>query len=193
MRRKIGSDDSGAPRTRVSSQPSRTIVGEVMSRDIPAVQPETSADTLANVLVERGLQGAPVVDDEGRLQGFVSLADLEREHAVRGDTLEEDAAELRTRTRGIDVRLPPGFHEDPIAHATVGEVMTRAPVLVHEATPLSTAVAVMAFENVDALPVVGADGCVRGVLYALDLVRWLARENGYPVPDRRPRRRRVTS
>ena len=126
-----------------------------------------------------------MVDDTGRLSGFVSLFDLEREHFERGDTGALDEAPLMARSRGYDYRLPAGFHADPIAHATVREVMARQPLAIPWSTPLATAAAMMAFEHLEALPVVNEVGEVAGVLFALDVVRWLAGHTSDGDPRRR--------
>lgn len=52
-------------------------VGEVMTRNFPAVSPETPIAELAKKLERTGHHGFPVTDDEGHLYGVVTLSDLE--------------------------------------------------------------------------------------------------------------------
>jgi CBS domain-containing protein len=61
-----------------------------------------------------------------------------------------------------------------------GEVMQRARAL-PAWTPLGKAAAIMASENIDLAIVVDYQQRVLGLLSALDIVRWLAREDGYVV------------
>lgn len=53
-------------------------VSEIMWTPVPAVGPETDLRRLARVLLDTHLPGLPVVDEEGRLQGFVSRSDILR-------------------------------------------------------------------------------------------------------------------
>jgi len=52
-----------------------------MSRDVVSVRPTATVDQVRAVLVSRRLKRVPVVNDEGRLQGLISRADLVRELA----------------------------------------------------------------------------------------------------------------
>ena len=60
---------------------SGTTVGDVMSRDVVSVRPSATVDHVRTVLVSRRLKRVPVVDEQGRLQGLISRADLVRELA----------------------------------------------------------------------------------------------------------------
>jgi CBS domain-containing protein len=193
MRRKVPSEGVSkvgrgvaARRTTASVKASSTdvplsaTVASVMTREVPCVGEDMSADSLAEFLLDRQLSGVPVVNGSNQLTGFVSLFDLEREHFMRGDT--EERVPLQARSRGYAYELPEGYHADPIAHATVAEVMTPTVLSIADSTPLPTAVAMMALENLEALPVLSPVGQVVGVLFSRDVVRWLAAQNGYLVP-----------
>jgi len=64
------------------------------------------------------------------------------------------------------------------ADFTAGQVMHRALAL-PSWTPIGKAAAIMSSENIDLAMVVDFDRHVQGLLTALDIVRWLAREDGY--------------
>ena len=49
---------------------------EIMTGQVIAVSPQDTVHQLARVLTEGGISGAPVRDDEGRLLGIVSEADV---------------------------------------------------------------------------------------------------------------------
>ena len=53
-------------------------VEQVMVTPVPAVHPETDIRRLARVLLDTGLPGLPVTEEDGRLVGFVSRADILR-------------------------------------------------------------------------------------------------------------------
>jgi CBS domain-containing protein len=49
-----------------------------MLTPIPSVSPQADMRRVATALVDSGLPGLPVVDDEGRVVGFVSRTDVLR-------------------------------------------------------------------------------------------------------------------
>lgn len=53
-------------------------VAERMRTPVPAVDPDTDVRRLAQVLAATGLPGLPVVDDAGRVQGYIGRGDLMR-------------------------------------------------------------------------------------------------------------------
>ena len=64
-----------------SGEMERTPVIAIMGRRVICVAPETSTALLRDLLLERGLTGAPVVNGDGGVLGFVSRADLLRSQA----------------------------------------------------------------------------------------------------------------
>jgi CBS domain-containing protein len=65
---------------------------------------------------------------------------------------------------------------------TVEDMMVCMAFMLRETTSLSRAAALMAYEEVHRLPVVSAEWQVVGMISALDVVRWLARNDGYVLP-----------
>ena len=53
-------------------------VAEVMVTPVPSVEPETDIRRVARVLIDTGLPGLPVADQQGRVIGFVSRTDILR-------------------------------------------------------------------------------------------------------------------
>lgn len=128
-----------------------TPIRAVMSREVVCITAALDCDEAAALLLERGLSGAPVVDDEGRPLGMLARSDLLR--ALR---------EVPTPATLIDVMMP-------IAYA------------LDENDALSRGAALMAAEGVHHLPVLGDFGRVVGMISTLDVTRWLARQAGYTV------------
>jgi CBS domain-containing protein len=54
------------------------LVVDVMWTPVPSVSPDTDIRRVARVLLDTGLPGLPVVDDEGKVTGFVSRSDILR-------------------------------------------------------------------------------------------------------------------
>jgi CBS domain-containing protein len=136
------------------------------------VRKDHSIEALAALLVTHRISGVPVIDDEGRPIGVVSKTDLVRERHENGDTVALDAAEGTSR-------IEDGFHELPISRGTVADVMTPVAITLHEHSSVSCAAALMAMEGLHRIVVVGEDDRVTGIVSALDIMRWLAVNDGY--------------
>src|SRR5690606_22199227 len=59
-----------------SRRRSPMLVGEIMSRPVVTVKPDTTVKELAALLVEKQISGVPVVDDKGAVSGVLSETDL---------------------------------------------------------------------------------------------------------------------
>jgi len=155
--------------------PRTTPVSAIMTREIVCVSPDYSVESLATLFLERAIHAAPVVDERCRLIGFVSMTDLVREQHDNADTDIGPPGATEPALRS-------GFHVEPLARATVGEVMTLDVLALHENTHIAQAAALMAFEGVHRVPIISGNGEVVGILSALDVLRWLAGQDGYVVP-----------
>ena len=69
-----------------------TPVREVMTDNPCAIHAETSLEQIESLMREHKIRRLPVVDDENRLQGFVSLADIAR--CCNTSDLEHELAEI---------------------------------------------------------------------------------------------------
>ena len=133
-----------------------TPVSEIMAKDVVAVRPELRVEDLEELLLARGISGAPVIDDAGRPIGVVSKTDL----VQRKDAAGAGATRVR-------------------------DIMMRTAFCLSERESIARAAGLMAFEGVHRVPVVGSRGMVTGVISPLDIMRWLARQHGYPIGNRR--------
>ena len=148
----------------------RRVVRDLMQRRVACVSRDVSLDTLAWWLLGHGLTSAPVIDDQGRLIGFVSMSDLVR--ALFADDVEPPVGESG---RGTLVRpREPGFHEIAVPRVTVADVMTPLAIAIGEHRSLAEAAAMMARGRVHQLAVVNTERRVVGLLSSLDLAQWLA-------------------
>lgn len=132
-----------------------TPVSEIMSRGVVQVKPELGLDALEELMLSHAISGAPVVDDHGRPIGIVSKTDL-----LHGN----------------------GSSSGP--RATVRDVMMRTAYCLAENEPITRAAGLMAYEGVHRVPIVDHGGAVVGVVSPLDIMRWLARQYGYPIGNR---------
>jgi CBS domain-containing protein len=153
----------------------RTPISEIMTKHVVCVRSDLDTRTLASLFLERGISGAPVVDDDARPIGIVSKTDLVRERYERADT--GTATEGDTRESSTLEEL--GFHTEPTQETTVAEIMMPVAFCLPANESIARAAALMAFEGVHRVPVVGNRGQVVGLVSPLDVLRWLAREHGY--------------
>lgn len=63
----------------------------------------------------------------------------------------------------------------------VRDIMMPIAFTLPENASLSHAAALMSYENVHRIPVIAADGTVVGIVSAMDIVRWVAEQDGYVV------------
>ncbi|HEU5060291.1 MAG TPA: CBS domain-containing protein [Kofleriaceae bacterium] len=63
----------------------------------------------------------------------------------------------------------------------VRDIMMPIAFTLPESASLSHAAALMAYENIHRVPVLGIDGSVVGIVTSMDIVRWVAEQDGYVV------------
>jgi CBS domain-containing protein len=136
-------------------------VRDVMTVDPVTITPEMSLRALAEVLSERRISGAPVVDHTGHVTGIVSEADL----------LLKQGPE-RPRRRGA-LGWIAGEHGEPDqrrAASTVAGVMSSPAITIRPDRSIREAAELMLERRVNRLPVVD-DGRLVGIIARADLVR----------------------
>ena len=75
-----------ANRQEVDSFAERTPVAMLMSRDVVTVKPDMPIDQLTQLFLDRGISGAPVIDETGNPIGIISKTDLVRATYEAGGT-----------------------------------------------------------------------------------------------------------
>ena len=153
---------------------------DVMTRDVLTVTPGMSLEQAAERLVERGVSGAPVVDDRGRMVGILSESDILRQlKRISEDVLGKRY--LANRVHSLDLLAFLGEREHEAVEAIyrqlrgskVGDVMTRHVQSVKPTDSLEVVAAAMIEHDVNRLPVVDV-GRVVGIITRADLARVLA-------------------
>lgn len=171
---------AGLPRITIEGdpeKPSGELVRSIMTRTVRCVDPELGIDELGRLFLEHNVSGFPVVDGSGKPIGVVSKTDLLRhlhEHAGELTMTHREESELLAALGG-------GFAAVQIDTASVRDIMMPIVFALAEDAPIGRAAALMAGERIHRLPVLDEAGAVCGILSALDIVRWVALEAGYPV------------
>ena len=144
-------------------------VRDIMSTDLITVTPDMDIARAAKVLLDNRINGAPVVDKNGRLIGILCQSDL---------ISQQKKLPLPTLFTFLDgvIQLPSmkQFEKQvsKIAALTVAEAMTPRPVTVAPDTNIETAAALMVDKNFHTLPVVQGSDLV-GIIGKEDLLRTL--------------------
>jgi nucleotide-binding universal stress UspA family protein/predicted transcriptional regulator len=136
-------------------------VGDLMTRDLTALDPEDSLITAIHKLLRRGVSGAPVVDKAGALVGVLSEFDL----LVWQGRLVESVQREAVAGRADYVRR--------LESTTVREVMSHPPVSIDDATPLNDAIELFRQHGRRRLPVT-RQGQLVGILTRGDIIRSMA-------------------
>ena len=77
------------------------------------------------------------------------------------------------------MQIQPWWDAERLSQLTVGAIMTPAVYSFTPETTVADATAVMAFEGTHHLPVVDESGTLVGMVSALDVLDWMARQAGY--------------
>ncbi len=153
---------------------------DVMTRDVLALSPGMTLEQAAERLVERGVSGAPVVDERGRIVGLLSESDILRQlKRIAEETLGKRY--LTSRVHSLDLLAFLGEREHAAVEevyrqlraSKVSEIMTVHDHGVAPTDSLETVAAAMIDHDVNRLPVLDA-GRVVGIITRADLARVLA-------------------
>ncbi len=145
-------------------------VGEIMQTEVITVGPDTTVRELANILAEKRISGVPVVDDEYRVVGMVSEADIIVQdaelHFPYYIQLLDSVIYLQSFNKFEDrVRKMFGSKVKEIMSADVTAIAPDASV--------RDAATLMADREINRLPVL-AEGKLVGIVTRHDIVRAIA-------------------
>lgn len=146
---------------------------DIMTSNVISVRTTMDLRDLAKLLLDRGITGAPVVDEEGNLAGVVSQTDLIFYNLSRDDELVLDSA-FYHNARMEGRHVPAGFQIEDCNTACVADVMTPVVHSVTERASLESVSRLMTRQHIHRV-VVRKGRKVAGVISALDVLRAHAR------------------
>ena len=147
--------------------------GDLMTRDVAVVHPETSLLEAVKLMAQRRISGMPVVDPTGAVVGMLSEGDLVRWHEGHSD---RQSRWLDMLAEGYD--LAPDFLEGiKSQQRKVKSVMMAGATTVTEDTPARDVARLMCDMHIKRVPVL-RDGKLVGIVARSDLVRALAQTLG---------------
>jgi CBS domain-containing protein len=139
-------------------------VADVMTRPVLTVRRDTPLKEVARLLIDNGVSGAPVVDDDGRVLGVVSEADF----LVKEQGADEIHHRRLARVMGESEETRRQL--DKVEARTAGGAMTAPAVTIASTRPIREAAALMTSGRVNRLPVLDG-GRLVGIVTRADLVR----------------------
>ena len=142
----------------------RAKVRDVMTTRVVAVKRNATFKDMAALLTEYRVSAFPVLDDDGKVIGVVSEADMLSKEALVAD-MGVQAARLG--------RIEGSPYHDEFAKAaavTAGDLMTNPPVVVTPDEPVTSAARLMYHGRVKRLPVVGEKGQLIGIVSRADVL-----------------------
>ena len=142
---------------------------EIMTREVITVSPETEIAQAAKILLEKGINGMPVVDESGRLTGILCQSDLitqqKRLPIPSLFTLLDGFIPL-TSMKHVEKEI------QKISATTVAQAMTPDPVTVGPDTSIEDVATIMVDKNFHTLPVMD-QGRVVGIVGKQDVLKTL--------------------
>lgn len=130
-------------------------VSEIMSSEVVSFTAQTSIREATQVMLERQISGAPVLDEQRRPIGIVSKTDL----------LEAWHEHHKSAEQSTEIQ--------------VGNIMVPYLLAAQHSSPIALAAALMAFEGVHRLLVLDEQSAMVGIVTSLDILRWLGNLSGF--------------
>lgn len=139
---------------------------DIMTDRVVTVSPQHSVRHAAQIMLDHGISGLPVIDDEGGLVGIITEGDLLRR-------VELGSAGLVGALRSPD-QVRQHARDYIRSHSwKVGDLMTENVIVIDEETPVGRIAALMEERHVKRLPVMRND-TLRGIVSRADLLRAIA-------------------
>jgi len=142
---------------------------DIMTSDPVVVEQDWDISKATGIMIEKGFNGLPVVDDNGRLVGIICQSDIiaqQKKLPLPSFFTFLDGLISLSSMKTLEKEA------QKIAATNVGHAMTPDPVFVSPDTNIETLAALMVDNNFHTLPVV-EDGKLVGVVGKEDVLRTL--------------------
>ena len=159
-------------------------VGDVMVKDVVAFKPEDKIADVVDTLKRRKISGAPVVDEDNRVVGVISEADIVRLNSpVELPEIEINPfnpfvfLEIHNYWKRVE-RIPEEIkrRHEIMVNGVVKDVMSKKPVTITPEASISEAARIMRKNDFNRLPVVDENGKLVGIIARQDIIGALARQ-----------------
>ncbi|MET7519299.1 CBS domain-containing protein [Streptomyces sp. NPDC005480] len=140
-------------------------VNDVMTKRVIAVAPDAAFKEIVAAMERWKITALPVIKGEGRVIGVVSEADL-----LPKEEFHEHRPGLIEQMRHLNETAKAGS-------TRAEDLMTAPAITVHPDTPLPQAARLMANHRIKRLPVVDANGTLKGIVSRADLLKVFLRSD----------------
>jgi CBS domain-containing protein len=144
-------------------------VKDIMTADVVSVTPQTDIGYAAKLLLEKKINGVPVVDDQGMVVGILCQSDLivqQKKFPVPSLFTLLDGFVPMTSMKRLEADL------QKMSAATVADAMSSNPVTVTPETTIEETANLMVEKNIHTLPVM-QKGALVGIVGKQDILRTL--------------------
>lgn len=148
---------------------------DIMTADVLTVRADMTLQEVANFFVEQEISGAPVLDEDDKLVGMVSLKDIAQQASEFGEIADSQSNpffDVREWGDKLDASELKKFHIEDTG-VLVRDVMTPTVYKVTVETPIQDVARTMLGGRVHRL-VVTQDERVAGIITTMDILRLLA-------------------
>lgn len=148
-------------------------ISDIMTKEVITLSTDTDISQAAQILLDRKINGAPVVNHDGKLVGILCQSDL---------IIQQKALTLPTVFTVLDGFIPIGSMKhlereiEKIAATKVSQAMTKDPVTVNKNTTIEDAAMLMVEKKFHTLPVVDEDGNLIGIVGKQDILKTLVKK-----------------
>jgi CBS domain-containing protein len=130
----------------------------IMSQEVICAREDLDLEALTDLILRRHIGCVPVINADGHPIGMITKFDLV-EQLIAAD--DPEAAPV----------------------LTAGQLMMPIALTLDEHATIAHVAAMMAVEDIHHIPIVTVDGCLIGVISSMDIVRWLAANDGFLLQD----------
>jgi CBS domain-containing protein len=144
-------------------------VRDIMTREVITVSPDTEIAQAAKLLLEKGINGAPVVDESGALVGILCQSDLitqQKSLPIPSLFTLLDGFIPLTSMKHVEREI------QKISATSVAQAMTPNPVTVGSDTSIEEVATIMVEKSFHTLPVVD-EGRLVGIVGKQDVLKVL--------------------
>lgn len=142
---------------------------DIMTASVKTVNPETSIEDFARMLMAHHISGAPVVDENGDLKGIVTENDL---------ISKNSRLHIPTILRLFDAYIPLGASRleteiKRMAASTIEDICTKEVITVDDEASVEYIATLMTEKRIHLLPVVKGKKLI-GIIGKKDLIKGIA-------------------